>query len=223
MRPRSSIGGETTDDTYEFEKLDAFTSPLKRVDMSPKELPKLLNNDMSNLREVLSKHCGINDLTKEEEERIRNSKGMFTEVEINRVIAKRANLSYTTIGHTAEDVFLACYHPKNKVLGGVVENTDINKYIANLFGINLNSLSDKLFIEAKTAFESKGYRVLVNDALVKELIVTNDKDTLRLPYNKNIAYLNDKEIKLDGINVYTDEYLFVTEDTIKILDNLKKN
>ena len=213
-----SIGGITTDNNYDKVSVSAFIDPLKKVDYIPRELPNLLNEDMSNLRELLEEHFGVTDLTEEEEEKIKSAKGKWIETQMNRVLSKRANLAWTTRGHTGEDVFLACYHPRGEGLHGVIENTYINHYIASIFGLDLQSLSDELFYEAKTAFEEKGYKVSYKDGAVRELVVTNGQDILRLPYNKNIAYLNDEEIKLSGINVYTGSYIFVAEGTLTLLD-----
>ena len=213
-----SIGGKTTDYNYDKLSVDAFIDPLKKVDYIPRELPNLLNEDKSNIRELMEEHMGVYDLTDEEEELIRNAEGKWIGAQMNKALSKRANLAWTTRGHTGEDVFLACYHPKGEGLRGVIENIDINHYIASIFGVDLQSLSDKLFVEAKTAFEKKGYDVSFKDGAVRELVVSNGKDILRLPYNKNIAYLNDEEIKLSGINVYTGTYIFVAEDTLTLLD-----
>ena len=46
-------------------------------------------------------------------------------------------IGWTTHGHTGEDVFLGMYHPTNDRLTGVVDNTDIGKYIARQLGLGI--------------------------------------------------------------------------------------
>lgn len=53
---------------------------------------------------------------------------------LGKYISNKAFLGWTTRGHTGEDVFLAMYHPKKKVITGLVDNTDIGRYIFKIFG-----------------------------------------------------------------------------------------
>ncbi len=46
-------------------------------------------------------------------------------------------VGWTTHGHTGEDVFLGMYHPYNDRLTGVIDNTDVAKYIARQLGLGI--------------------------------------------------------------------------------------
>ncbi len=212
--PDHGNGGLTIgvqDSDYYVKNLEILHSSMGRMDVET--VLKLLNNDRSNIGYLLKEYCGIENLGKDEEERIKKSDDI--KVEINRLISKRAGLGWTTKGHTGEDVFLACYHPNNEELRGVVDAVDVNKYIEGFFFVDLKELSNNLFVDASKEFLKKGYKVLKND---NELLVKKNKNVLRLPYNKDVAFFNNREIKLNGINVYTGEYLFVSKDTLDILE-----
>ena len=71
------------------------------------------------------------------------------------MLANRANIGYTTGGHTGEDVFLYSFGPSK--LTGLVENTDLAHTMARFMGFDLNTLTNDLYVPATKAFTEKGF------------------------------------------------------------------
>lgn len=67
---------------------------------------------------------------------VEKSRGDFAEI-FASIFNKYCKVGWTTTGHSGEDVFLAVYHPGGYNLKGVVDNTDIARYIAELLGLEM--------------------------------------------------------------------------------------
>ena len=214
-----SIGEDTLGNSYKNHNLKMLTNTMDKVRTCTKRVMKRLNKDLSNLRLVLEEEMGIQDLTWQEEEYIKKDTGMNRGTRINRVISKRIGVAWTTQGHTGEDVFMCCYHPKGEVLHGVHDNVDISTYIQKVCGFDLATLTDELFVRAKDEFLKKGCKLEEEE---HELVDIKGDNQLRLPYNKNIGYVNGEKIKLDGINIYTDCELYVSRKTLSLVNNIGK-
>ncbi|MDG2774739.1 alkaline phosphatase, partial [Vibrio parahaemolyticus] len=135
--------------------------------------------------------------------------------------AKRANIGFTTNGHTGEDVTLYVYAPKNiDLLTGVIENTDIAKYAEKAMGLDLNETSKKLFVWSRGEFEALGAEVQfdnLTDPKNPVLIVTKGDIKLEMPINKNIAYVNGEIVKLDGLVVYNGIKTYVPQSALELV------
>lgn len=139
---------------------------------------------------------------------------------VGPMISKRANIGWTTNGHTGEDVPLYIYAPENcKKLGGVVENTDIANYMADLFGVKLADATNRLFVQVRAAAEAKGAEVTWNsdDAQNPVVIITKGSDEIKIPINKNIAYVNGSAVKLDGVTVFNGINTYVPQSAIELI------
>lgn len=200
-----SIGNSNTSKNYDKQPLSAFIDPLKKANLTGEGLESVLNSDRSNVKEVMEKHFGITDLTEEEIAEIKSAKVGSMNYTVGPMISKRANIGWTTNGHTGEEVALYVYHPKNIRPSGVIENTDLNKYMAEVLSVNLDKVTNELFTEAKTAFEAKEAKVTVDakDLNNLSLVVTKGNTTIEFPQNKNIAIVNGKEVDMPGVTVYT--------------------
>lgn len=60
---------------------------------------------------------------------------------LTTLLANRANIGFTTGGHTGEDVFLHSYGPQKPE--GLIQNTDIAKTMAKAMGFNLEEVTNK--------------------------------------------------------------------------------
>lgn len=200
-----SMGNSSTSNSYDKQPLSSFITPLKKAKLTGEGLESVLNTDRSNIKEVMEKYFGINNLTEEEIAEIKSAKKGSINYTVGPMISKRANIGWTTNGHTGEEVPLYVYHPKDIKPSGVIENTDLNKYMAEVLSVNLAEVTNKLFIEAKTAFEAKGATVTVDSKDINNLslVVTKDNTTIKFPQNKNIAIINGTEIEMPGVTVYT--------------------
>jgi hypothetical protein len=65
---------------------------------------------------------------------------------VGPMISKRAFIGWTTTGHTGEDVSLYAYHPSGYVPKGVIQNTDVAKYSAEVLGVSLPKTTEELFV-----------------------------------------------------------------------------
>ncbi len=145
---------------------------------------------------------GIENLTDKEVETIlafyeNRPKNPFEIVKIvAKIISNRTSIGWTSMGHTGEDVFLAVYHPTGYRPMGLVQNTDINKYMCEILGVdNLDSLTSLYYVDANKLF--KNYSTSLDTSNVFEpIFVVNNKNTeLRIPANKNEIWITEKPNK----------------------------
>jgi alkaline phosphatase len=126
-----------------------------------------------------------------------------------------------TTGHTGEDGTLYAYAPQGvDLLTGTVENTDIAAYMEKAMGLDLSSATEKLFVKARAAFESKGATVEFDnktDSKNPVLIVKKDDVVVKLPINKNIAYVNGVPAALDGVAVYNGISVYVPQSAVDLI------
>ncbi len=215
-----TIGNKATDNNYDKQKLSAFIDPLKKASRTGEGVEKLFNADKSNVTEVMAEYYGITDLTAEEIEEIKNTEAGKMNYTVGPMISKRANIGWTTNGHTGEDVPLYIYAPDNcKKLSGVVENTAVADYMAELFGVDLAETTSRLFVKVRDAAEAKGAEVVWNDEDKNNpvVVITKGDEQILLPVNKNIALVNGEEIKLEGVTVYNGKYTYAPQQVIDLI------
>lgn len=49
------------------------------------------------------------------------------------------------------------------------------------------------------------------------VIITKGSDEIKLPVNKNIAYVNGKAVKLDGVTVFNGIHTYVPQSAIELI------
>ena len=216
-----TIGNGSTNSTYDKTPLSAFIDPLKKAVLTGEGIEEMLNSDRSNIKEVMNKYYGISDLTAAEIAEIKETEEGSMNYTVGPMIAQRANIGFTTTGHTGEDVTLYVYAPKGlNQLTGTVENTDIAAYMEKAMGLDLEKTTESLFVEASKAFKAKGAAVEFDDktdAKNPVLIVTKGNKTIKMPMNKNIAYVNDVPTTLDGVIVYNGINVYVPKTAVELL------
>ncbi|WP_179032723.1 alkaline phosphatase [Paenibacillus kribbensis] len=209
-----TIGSSNTTGNYDKTPLASFIDPLKKAKLTGEGLEAKLNADRSNIKEVLSTYFGITDLTDEEVKAIKEAKEGSMNYAVGPMISKRANIGWTTGGHTGGDVVLYTYAPNGDRPSGVIDNTDVNKYMTRVLGLDLDTVSKQLFVPAKTAFEAKGAKFTAD---TKVITVTKGSTKLELPVYKNIATLNGKNSTLDGVVVFNGVDYFVPQQAIDLI------
>lgn len=135
-----SIGNEDTTSVYDNLTFEDSINQLKGYSLSAEKFNELIK-DKSNeqIAGMITKYYGYENITEEEI-------GQAKAGQVNLVMEKRAKIGYTTGGHTGGDVYLGVYAPSGvKRLKGVIDNTDIPKYIASNLSISLDNASDQLF------------------------------------------------------------------------------
>lgn len=214
-----SFGDRATSKSYDKEPLETFIGPLKKANSTGEGLESHLDIARSNVEEVMAAYYGISDLTAEEIEAIKAAKPGEINSVAGPIISRRAHIGWTTGGHTGEEVVLYVYSLDGSRPTGVIENTDIAGYMANVLGVNLDETTKKLFVPAVKVFEEKG--AIINwdntDAENPVLVVTKGSTTLQLPVNKNIAQLNGKTYKLNGFTVYNGVTSYVPMEAVNLI------
>ncbi|HBL35762.1 MAG TPA: alkaline phosphatase [Firmicutes bacterium] len=200
-----SIGNGATSNNYDMLPLSAFIDPLKKASLTGEGLEKVLTANRSNAVAVMEEYFGITDLTAEEIEAIKETKDGRMNATVGPMIAKRANIGFTTGGHTGEDVPLYVYASGGvDQLTGTIENTDLARYMEKVMGVSLEATTRQLFVPAKKGFEAKGATVRfdISDAKNPVLVAVKGKTEIRIPVNTNLAYVNGVATKLDGVAVF---------------------
>ncbi len=216
-----TIGNGSTDSSYDKTPLASFIDPLKRAVLTGEGIEDMLNTDRSNIADVMKTYYGISDLTAEEVKEIKDTEEGSMNYTVGPMIAKRANIGFTTTGHTGEDVTLYVYAPAGvDQLTGTVENTDIAAYMEKSMGLDLSKTTDDLFVKARTAFEAKGSVVEFDnktDSKNPVLIVKKDDVVVKLPINKNIAYVNEEPFTLDGVVIFNGINIYVPQSAVDLI------
>ncbi len=147
---------------------------------------------------------------------------------ITKILTAHTCFGWTTGGHTGEEVFLACYHPKAaQRIMGVNSNEDLAHYMQALFGMygKMGTFSDNIFARHADVF--RGYDVqLQRNVKVKEyptLIVKNSANGKQLtirPFTNIIEVADGKSaphsVKLASVITYVDRNdMFYLPTTVK--------
>lgn len=127
---------------------------------------------------------------------------------VAHLINRRTCLGFTTDGHTAEEVFLAAYHPYNNVPMGVNTNRELHRYMASVLGFGniLPSLSEEYFAPHEEVFSFAEYRIVPSDNThsFPILIVDFNDRHLEIPAYSNQISLNDNVLKIPSVAVYSE-------------------
>uniref|UniRef100_UPI0020C00A05 alkaline phosphatase n=1 Tax=Lysinibacillus sp. D4A3_S15 TaxID=2941227 RepID=UPI0020C00A05 len=122
-----TMGNANTTSPYSSIPVSAYIDPLKKASMTIEGALSQLKEDRSNIVEVAALF-GLDPLTKDELTTLKSAKDVGSVMV--KMLANRANIGYTTGGHTGEDVFLYSFGPSK--LAGLVENTDLAHSMAQL-------------------------------------------------------------------------------------------
>lgn len=214
-----TIGDSSTTKTYDKLPLSYFIDPLKKATVTGDGIASKFNEKRTNVRAVMSKYFGITDLTDDEVQAIIDTPASSMNYTVGPIMSKRASIGWTTGGHTGEDVVLYSWSPDGDNLTGVVENTDVAKYMARKLGVDLDEASQKLFVEARGAFEQKGAEVSwdATDPKNPIVVVTKGNNKLELPVFKSIAILNGTQYQLDGVVVFNGIKTYVPQSAVDLL------
>ncbi len=211
-----SIGEYEITKGYDRQPLEAFTHIIKDAKLTGNGVAKALNEDRSNIAEVMADAYGIDDLTEEEIKSIKEADDVQNAV--GSIVSMRSHIGWTTGGHVGGDVALYCYvtDENAKVLSGTVHNSDIGKYVADLLGVDMMELTDQLFVKARDAFEAKGATVEFKFESPGNPIIEVKKDdtTLVIPTSKNYLLKNGEKVELDGVVVFNGETVYVPQSAI---------
>lgn len=211
-----TIGNTSTTGSYDKEPLSTFIGPLKKAKLTGEGLEAKFNAQRTNIKEVMAEYFGITDLTAEEIQAIKKAEPGSMNYTVGPIISKRSGIGWTTGGHTGGDVVLYTYAPNGDRPTGVIDNTDVAKYMARVLGLDLGAVTERLFVKAKPAFAAKGaaYTLDVKNAKV---VVTKGANKLELPFHQSFALLNGKKTQLEGVIVYNGVEAFVPQQAVDLI------
>ena len=141
---------------YDEAPLESFTKYIKNAKLTGQGVARRLNADRSNIDAVMNEAYGLNDLTNEERQLIRDAKDV--QGAVGKVISDRSYIGWTTNGHVGSDVAFYCYtnSPEAELLTGLVFNHEIGLYMADLLDLDLAALSKDLYVPVRDAFADTG-------------------------------------------------------------------
>ncbi|MFC0180572.1 alkaline phosphatase [Thorsellia kenyensis] len=224
-----SIGNRDTSENYDKTSWTEFVTPLKAALVTGEGFEEKLpaNREggsvetMGNeVRRLAQEWLGVTDLTNQEIESILKAKKGQINYAVGPILAKRAKIGFTTNGHTGEDTVLYSYDPRGTLLKGLVDNTDVAKFMARSIDVDLDKATETLFVDAQSAFLEKKATIILDesDAENPVLVVTKNNQTLRIPRNKSEVWLNDTMVESDGVNVFNGEKWFVSSKVISLIN-----
>lgn len=169
----------------------------------------------SAVRALIAENYAIDDVTDAEIAAIKANPSYG----VGPVVARHANITFTTNGHTGEDIVLYSFDPRGKPLTGLVDNTDVAIFLAKSLDVDLAKATETLFINAKTAFESKGATVslIEQDKENPYLEVTKGDKTIQIPRNRNMICVDGKRVESPSVNVFNGKDWFVSQSVIDSL------
>ena len=149
---------------------------------------------------------------------VTESRNLFAE--IAKIMSARANFGYTSGSHTAEDVFLAAYHPKGQIPTGIVTFVDVNNYLCKALGLKqtLEQLSDVYYVDHTKVFAGKECKI-IEDKDCPKLIVNHAGKELVIPGWRSYVTYGEKKYELPTVAVYmnTDGKFYIPKDILNII------
>ncbi len=215
-----SIGNRTTSSGYDKLSIERLMGPFRTFRMTAQAVTDRLNgsDDPELLYALFREGLGI-ELTVDEATFIRGARDYTRSPtadslrtsrpliqRIGDVIGTRTLIGFTTNGHTGEDVFLATYHPRGGGPHGLLDATELNRYLLGQVGMGagaLDSLTAQLYVAHDELFRGMNYSV-AGTGVSPRLIVENKGRRLVVFGNTNRATLNGREIELPSLAVYID-------------------
>lgn len=178
----------------------------------------LMDTKPEKIKETFKEYTDI-DLTDEELETLLSSKNYkesdYTQVgtsnnlayNIGKILNAKTCFGFTTGSHTGEEVLLASYHPQGDILKGNVKNTELNRYLQKVTGleISLEELSDRIFAKHDKVFLGMNYTIDKKDKDFPVLKVKKGKNTLEVRAFSSVAKLNGKPFDIGSVVIYIDK------------------
>ncbi|WP_297596115.1 alkaline phosphatase [uncultured Cetobacterium sp.] len=206
-----SIGNSNTSLNYSELPVDTFIKDMKNAKfteiLTAEEIFKNKDNSMKLAKDML----GL-ELTNTELSKIKNSKTL-SEIEsiLGKAMSDRAHLSWTTNGHTGEDVPLYIYTPNYiNQLTGTVNNSDIALYIAKAMNVDLDKSTDELFVSGKS-IKNMGIDLTIDttNKFQPTFILSKNNKKYLFHENKNYYEVDGKKITFNGIVVFNGKEVFI--------------
>lgn len=216
-----TFGSTGINSGYDKTELDKFTNLVANAKMTGQKVAEKLDDNRTNIKDIMKEAYAINDLTAEEENLIKTADKKDLQTAVGKVVSDRSYIGWTTRGHVGGDIALHCLTNGDnlKTLEGTIFNNQIGLYMADVLDIDLNKLTNELYVCAREAFIKKGAKVEYSKASEDnyELKVTKDNNVLIIPMNKNYAKLNGKKVTIGGLAINTSNKVYLPQKAIELI------
>lgn len=214
-----SMGDYATSTTYDKEPLKKFITPLKKAKLTGEGIERLVAEKNIPLYTSIADYYGYNDFDEKDLSALKKAKKGELNYVVGPMISKMANIGWTTNGHTGEEVVLYVYHPTGNRPTGVIDNTRIGTYMAEMFGTNLDDLTKTLYIPAKTAFESVGATMTLDTSDKENPVIVAQKGSKKVmfPIQKDIAVVDGKTVQLKSLTVFNGKDYYISQEAANLL------
>ena len=184
-----------------------------------KEITAKYNEERAIIVRAMRLYYGISDLTDNEIDALMATPNSSMNYTAGPIISKRADLGWTTAGHTGEEVNLYTYVPGDLRITGTIENTDIAEICAGVWEIDLSEATKALYNDAEAAFKAKGASVEIDVEIQANgrMTVSKGETTLVLLENKNYVMLNGDIVIIDSIIVNQSGKFYVPQIVLDMI------
>lgn len=229
--------GITIGSSYYNENIESYdkatyantTDLLKKATITEERFNEIVSGKSNDeIKALAKKYYGI-DLNDEELAIVKGEQGEGRQVGIREVIARRVGIGYTTGGHTGEQIYLGVYAPSDvELLEGVVDNTEVNKYMQRvLFGEEiLSSYTKEIYQDGEVILNKiEGTKASIDETIKYSPKLTIERlgNVIEVDLYTNNYRVNGEEKELKTVVPYINGKYFIPQELIDIVSNLKEN
>ncbi|WP_133014871.1 alkaline phosphatase [Clostridium cuniculi] len=229
--------GITIGSSYYNENIESYdkatyantTDLLKNATITEERFNEIASGKSNDeIKALAKKYYGI-DLNNEELAIVKGEQGEGRQVGIREVIARRVGIGYTTGGHTGEQIYLGVYAPSDvELLEGVVDNTEVNKYMQRvLFGEEiLSSYTKEIYQDGEVILNKiEGTKASIDETIKYSPKLTIERlgNVIEVDLYTNNYRINGEEKELKTVVPYINGKYFIPQELIDIVSNLKEN
>jgi alkaline phosphatase len=203
-----TIGNFGTSKIYSQMKVEQLLDPLKKMKLSAPGLLRKVGNERTpdKVKSVVKAYWDM-EITDDDAAAIlaiaQKEKDDphygFGEV----LTPKYTVIGWSTHGHTGGDVPLFAYGPKSP--RGLLDGPEIGRVTADALGVDLDRVSERLFVEVKGAFEDGKVTIDKTDGENPVVKIEYKNRRIEMPVNKNLLRIDGVESELEGVVIYIPE------------------
>ena len=216
-------------ESYDKATYENTTDLLKNATITEERFNEIASGKSNDeIKALAKKYYGI-DLNDEELAIVKGEQGEGRQVGIREVIARRVGIRYTTGGHTGEQIYLGVYAPSDvELLEGVVDNTEVNKYMQRvLFGEEiLSSYTKEIYQDGEVILNKiEGTKASIDETIKYSPKLTIERlgNVIEVDLYTNNYRINGEEKELKTVVPYINGKYFIPQELIDIVSNLKEN
>lgn len=216
-------------ESYDKATYENTTDLLKNATITEERFNEIASGKSNDeIKALAKKYYGI-DLNDEELAIVKGEQGEGRQVGIREVIARRVGIGYTTGGHTGEQIYLGVYAPSDvELLEGVVDNTEVNKYMQRvLFGEEiLSSYTKEIYQDGEVILNKiEGTKASIDETIKYSPKLTIERlgNVIEVDLYTNNYRINGEEKELKTVVPYINGKYFTPQELIDIVSNLKEN